>query len=842
MYRANLYLYPHTHHSKTSTVPGAYPSAVIKGHNSTDFMRTIQLTVENPVQPIGRSSRNEAKGLFAARDNGFFESPVMSRSHAEVKITLEPRRKITIQDTNSMHGTFVNGLQLHSAETAELQQGTEVTFGAEVTRGDEVFPAKTFRCEVEWERLRSPSPRPHKLSADSEPRTGYGLSSEDLIVSEYDSNEDDEFDEDVMNQSDHNDERMTSSSGRSSPAASECSSTDPEASTISGSCWRLSDDNLGNKEPSNKNPSEYADRTVSEPSSHDTKLPYDDLESDSVIVSERLRQRMPTIHSLVHKTQADRLGSARTPSKTPWTTNITDHLLEVEKTSCSSTDTLKEALTNHPKTKEGNQQETVQSMIDFDAGAKNSTNDIENNNIQKMEAISSDKFVEAQSHDQAQTSEIDNILGVDVATPPPVATNSKICGAGWAGIPNAAPSLPPLKKVSPPVSTVRTYAGGSHTHWSTAEQSSMNAFMDSKREFFDARAKNFAKVRELDVDPTHTLFPSPPALSHFSPWSEWSVKPQPGNLAVPDSKPRDNKLNQQLKCRLQAIPSKKPGFLSVKIHRKQKGVAKQDEDESMGGSNQEDDNQDVDNSYEMTESGGEDVCNDSNFDDDEDYGDYYEDPGSEDDNMDTTIESQHMMVDDTGLNTTNTDSQTGENTKSGYSKFSIDDMMNHESPAISRNQAETTGNVLPKNNSTAAFDILDKSKVGTALQDLLNPTALLTPPPTLKRKRSYASHNEQFSSPTPQSLYGLQVHELSNDSTVQDAPEVVNSNVVADYPELAAEPGQTNITEYDEERSRKRVKVQNNGGNNLLRLVTATLAGAVVGGVGVFAALVATAQ
>jgi hypothetical protein len=75
-------------------VPGAYPSAVIKGHNSTDFMRTIQLTVENPVQPIGRSSRNEAKGLFAARDNGFFESPVMSRSHAEVKITLEPRRKV----------------------------------------------------------------------------------------------------------------------------------------------------------------------------------------------------------------------------------------------------------------------------------------------------------------------------------------------------------------------------------------------------------------------------------------------------------------------------------------------------------------------------------------------------------------------------------------------------------------------------------------------------------------------------------------------------------------------------------------------------------------------------
>jgi len=60
-----------------------------------------------------------------------------------------------------MHGTFVNGLLLHPNETAELQQGTEVTFGAEVTRGDEVYPAKTFRCEVEWERLRYVFSHPH---------------------------------------------------------------------------------------------------------------------------------------------------------------------------------------------------------------------------------------------------------------------------------------------------------------------------------------------------------------------------------------------------------------------------------------------------------------------------------------------------------------------------------------------------------------------------------------------------------------------------------------------------------------------------------------------------------
>lgn len=52
-----------------------------------------------------------------------------------------------------MHGTFVNGLQLREEETAELRQGTEVTFGCEVTRGEEVFPPKTFRCEVVWEDM-----------------------------------------------------------------------------------------------------------------------------------------------------------------------------------------------------------------------------------------------------------------------------------------------------------------------------------------------------------------------------------------------------------------------------------------------------------------------------------------------------------------------------------------------------------------------------------------------------------------------------------------------------------------------------------------------------------------
>ena len=75
-------------------MPGAYPTTMIKNSASSDFTRTIQLTSDKPSQAIGRSSRNEAKGLFAAPTNGFFESPVMSRTHAEVRMVLEPHRKV----------------------------------------------------------------------------------------------------------------------------------------------------------------------------------------------------------------------------------------------------------------------------------------------------------------------------------------------------------------------------------------------------------------------------------------------------------------------------------------------------------------------------------------------------------------------------------------------------------------------------------------------------------------------------------------------------------------------------------------------------------------------------
>ncbi|KAH0615325.1 uncharacterized protein H6S33_000961 [Morchella sextelata] len=214
MFRANLHLHPHPNSQSklVSVPPGAFPTFTNITNNGTDFSRTIILTPETPIQPIGRSSRNTSKGLVADRNNGFFESAVMSRSHAEVRLILEPERKIIIKDTKSMHGTFVNGLQLVEEETAELRQGTEVTFGCEVTRGEEVFPPKTFRCDIVWEDMTPPkAPETSAVLglAETGKIRGYGVTAEDLTYHSGEDFEDEEGGEEDEEEEDDEDAEMS---------------------------------------------------------------------------------------------------------------------------------------------------------------------------------------------------------------------------------------------------------------------------------------------------------------------------------------------------------------------------------------------------------------------------------------------------------------------------------------------------------------------------------------------------------------------------------------------------------------------------------------------------------
>lgn len=46
--------------------------------------RNLKLTPEHRIELVGRASKSIGKGLVAANNNAWFDSPVMSRDHAQI--------------------------------------------------------------------------------------------------------------------------------------------------------------------------------------------------------------------------------------------------------------------------------------------------------------------------------------------------------------------------------------------------------------------------------------------------------------------------------------------------------------------------------------------------------------------------------------------------------------------------------------------------------------------------------------------------------------------------------------------------------------------------------------
>ncbi len=57
--------------------------------------RRLTFTLQNPTIPIGRASKVSSKGFVAASDNAWFDSPVMSRGHAEFSVDFHTNPKVT---------------------------------------------------------------------------------------------------------------------------------------------------------------------------------------------------------------------------------------------------------------------------------------------------------------------------------------------------------------------------------------------------------------------------------------------------------------------------------------------------------------------------------------------------------------------------------------------------------------------------------------------------------------------------------------------------------------------------------------------------------------------------
>jgi pSer/pThr/pTyr-binding forkhead associated (FHA) protein len=133
--------------------------------NVSPAERVFTLNPDRPSIPIGRASKSVSKGLLGAVDNAWFDSPVMSRDHAEMTIDVEEKvrpstatlqvqslcsQKITIQDIGSMHGTYLNGVELPRKTPMAIDDGDILVFGAEVRRGPETFPACKFQVKYQF--------------------------------------------------------------------------------------------------------------------------------------------------------------------------------------------------------------------------------------------------------------------------------------------------------------------------------------------------------------------------------------------------------------------------------------------------------------------------------------------------------------------------------------------------------------------------------------------------------------------------------------------------------------------------------------------------------------------
>ena len=63
--------------------------------------RTFAITPVKNYVDVGRASKNESKGLIAAKDNAWFDSPIMSRQHARFTVSVGHKVRGDLQDPPS---------------------------------------------------------------------------------------------------------------------------------------------------------------------------------------------------------------------------------------------------------------------------------------------------------------------------------------------------------------------------------------------------------------------------------------------------------------------------------------------------------------------------------------------------------------------------------------------------------------------------------------------------------------------------------------------------------------------------------------------------------------------
>ncbi|KAI0836725.1 hypothetical protein F5Y06DRAFT_101694 [Hypoxylon sp. FL0890] len=142
-------------------------------HVSPFPKRQFILSYQTPSIRIGRASKATTKGFVASIDNAWFDSPVMSRQHAELVLDCESTPKaVYIQDIGSLHGTFhtpYDGIRkesrLEQRKPVRLSNGDSLRFGTDIFRGSETFPpcfVDFYMIGQEQEPHNQPTPIVHQ--------------------------------------------------------------------------------------------------------------------------------------------------------------------------------------------------------------------------------------------------------------------------------------------------------------------------------------------------------------------------------------------------------------------------------------------------------------------------------------------------------------------------------------------------------------------------------------------------------------------------------------------------------------------------------------------------------
>lgn len=120
----------------TDTVPGGHPVLYLLSLNGTFERKTIKVPFYPETLRVGRQTNNKT---VPTPLNGFFDSKVLSRQHAE--IWADRQGKIWIRDVKSSNGTFVNGTRLspenRESDPHELQSSDHLELGIDIVSEDQ---------------------------------------------------------------------------------------------------------------------------------------------------------------------------------------------------------------------------------------------------------------------------------------------------------------------------------------------------------------------------------------------------------------------------------------------------------------------------------------------------------------------------------------------------------------------------------------------------------------------------------------------------------------------------------------------------------------------------------